>query len=117
MPYSGLKMMTPFPAGVGTTIEFTSRDFTQTDLPAGNGVIIFNPEYGIRLGEERELVSAYRAIGKFMKQRCQGYRGYVFTGNAKLAGNIGLKSGRRRQFKSGKIDCRLYEYELYRGKR
>ena len=50
--------------------------------------------------------------GSFLK-RCQGYRGYVFTANIKLAGEIGLKSGRKIAFKSGKLDCKLYEYELY----
>ncbi|MBN1576206.1 MAG: hypothetical protein JW913_06640 [Chitinispirillaceae bacterium] len=103
-------------AGVQSVIEFSVADFMETSVPAANGVIIFNPEYGIRLGNERELVKTYRSIGKFMKQRCQGYRGYIFTGNATCAGNIGLRSGRKLKFQSGKIDCRLYEYDLYHGK-
>ena len=104
-------------AGVHELIEFAVSDFMETTIPPGKGVIIFNPEYGIRLGTEERLVMTYRSIGKFMKQCCRGYRGYVFTGNATLAGNIGLKSGRKRKFQSGKIDCRLYEYDLYQGKR
>ena len=104
-------------AGVENIIEFVTGDFTETPIPGGDGVIVFNPEYGIRLGDEEQLVESYRAIGKFLKQRCQGYRGYVFTGNAKLAGNIGLKAGRKLRFQSGKIECKLYEYELFRGRK
>jgi putative N6-adenine-specific DNA methylase len=102
-------------AGVADLIEFVNSDFAETPVPAGAGVVIFNPEYGIRLGDEEQLVGTYRAIGKYLKQKCAGYRGYVFTGNAKLAGNIGLKSGRKVRFLSGKIECKLYEYELFRG--
>ena len=79
------------------------------------GIIFFNPEYGERLGEEIELEKTYSRIGDFMKQKCQGYHGYVFTGNFNLAKKIGLRANRRIEFYTGKIDCRLLEYELYQG--
>jgi len=104
-------------AGVGRHIDFKAVDFESTEVPDAPGVVVFNPEYGIRMGDEAELVQTYRRIGSFLKKRCQGYRGYVFTANKKLAGEIGLKSGRKISFKSGKLDCRLYEYELYGGTR
>ena len=52
-----------------------------------------------------------------MKKKCKNYTGYVFTGNLNLAKKIGLKSKRRIEFYTGKIDCRLLEYELYSGSR
>jgi putative N6-adenine-specific DNA methylase len=96
-------------AGVEELIDFKTVDFEPTQVPDGSGVVVFNPEYGVRLGDESELVQTYRRIGSFLKKRCQGYRGYVFTANIKLAGEIGLKSGRKIAFKSGKLDCKLYE--------
>lgn len=74
-----------------------------------------NPEYGERLGEETELQATYKRIGDFMKQKCGGYFGYIFTGNMELAKKIGLKANRRIEFYNSKIDCRLLEYELYAG--
>lgn len=50
-----------------------------------------------------------------MKQKCKGYLGYIFTGNLELAKKIGLKPSRRIEFFNGKIDCRLFLYELYEG--
>jgi putative N6-adenine-specific DNA methylase len=76
-----------------------------------------NPEYGIRLGEETELEPVYERIGDFMKQRCGGYMGYIFTGNLQLAKRIGLKPKRRVEFFNSTIDCRLMEFELYSGSR
>jgi putative N6-adenine-specific DNA methylase len=105
-------------AGVADMIEFDVCDFAETEVPKENkGVFFVNPEYGERLGEVKELEETYGRIGDFMKQKCGGYSGYVFTGNMDLAKKIGLKAKRRIEFYSGKIDCRLLEYELYEGTR
>lgn len=103
-------------AGVADIIEFNKVDFADTHVPKdGDGVVFLNPEYGERLGELSELEATYKRIGDFMKQNCQGYNGYIFTGNMDLAKKIGLKANRRIEFYNSKIDCRLLEYELYRG--
>jgi putative N6-adenine-specific DNA methylase len=104
-------------AGVLDMIEFSEKDISDSVVPNGSGVVMINPEYGIRLGDEKTLEDTYRKIGWFLKNRCAGYVGYVFTGNTKLIGNVGLKSKRRIPFNSGTLECRLYEYELYEGKR
>lgn len=105
-------------AGVDGCIQFERCDFEATDVPEEEeGVIFFNPEYGERMGEVQALEATYSRIGDFMKKRCQGYTGYVFTGNLDLAKKIGLKASRRIEFYSAKLDCRLLEYELYGGTR
>ena len=104
-------------AGVEDMIEFDQCDFEETKVPEGTGVVYFNPEYGERLGELQELEATYKRIGDFMKKKCQGYTGYIFTGNLDLAKKIGLKASRRYEFYTAKIDCRLLEYELYAGKK
>ena len=105
-------------AGVQHLIEFGVCDFAETLVPeAGSGVVVLNPEYGARLGEEAPLAETYRRIGDFFKQKCGGYRGYLFTGAAELAKKIGLKPKRRLEFYNATIDCRLLEYELWKGKK
>ena len=102
-------------AGVERYIDFDVCDFEETIIPAGPGVVFFNPEYGERLGEVAALEKTYERIGDFMKKKCQGYMGYIFTGNLELAKKIGLKAKRRIEFYTAKLDCRLLEYELYSG--
>lgn len=103
-------------AGVAYLIEFGECDFAETTVPDGTpGVFFINPEYGERLGDVTELEMTYGRIGSFMKQKCGGYFGYVFTGNLELAKKIGLKPKRRIEFFTSTIDCRLFEYELYAG--
>ena len=102
-------------AGVEHLIEFSVCDFAETPVPEEPGVIMFNPEYGERLGVHSKLEATYKRMGDFMKQKCLGYRGYIFTGNPDLAKKIGLRASRRIEFYNGKLDCRLLEYELYQG--
>ena len=104
-------------AGVDHMITFQTGDFAETEIPEKpRGVIFFNPEYGERLGELGELEETYKRMGDFMKQKCAGYRGYIFTGNMDLAKKVGLKASRRIEFWNGTIDCRLLKYDMYEGK-
>jgi len=102
-------------AGVDHLIDFSVCDFADTPVPETAGVVMFNPEYGERLGVHTKLEATYKRIGDFLKKDCLGYRGYVFTGNPDLAKKIGLSTSRRIEFYNGKLDCRLLEYELYEG--
>lgn len=102
-------------AGVEHLITFETCDFANTSIPDSPGVIMFNPEYGERLGVHNKLEVTYKRIGDFLKQDCKEYRGYIFTGNPDLAKKIGLRASRRFEFFNGKLDCRLLQYELYDG--
>jgi putative N6-adenine-specific DNA methylase len=103
---------------VDDLITFEVCDFAETDVPAGEkGVMFVNPEYGERLGQTNELTETYNRIGDFMKKKCGGYFGYVFTGNLELSKKIGLRPSRKIEFYTSTIDCRLFEYELYEGSR
>ena len=101
-------------AGVDHLIDFSVCDYADTPIPEGGGVVVINPEYGRRQGIEKELKTVYWSIGNFLKRKCQGYTGFVFTGNLELAKNIGLRPGRRLLFYNGQIECRLIEFELFR---
>jgi putative N6-adenine-specific DNA methylase len=105
-------------AGVDDLITFDVCDFAETDVPQGEkGIMFVNPEYGERLGQTDQLTETYNRIGDFMKKKCGGYFGYVFTGNLELAKKIGLRPSRKIEFYTSTIDCRLFEYELYEGSR
>jgi len=102
-------------AGVERFIEFGVCDFSETPVPNGGGVVVLNPEYGERMGEIEKLKENYKGIGDFFKKKCNGYTGYVFTGNLDLAKKVGLRTKRRILFYNGPIECRLLEYDLYEG--
>ena len=43
-------------AGVDHLIEFKVCDFRDTDIPYGDGVVVMNPPYGERLGDDDDLI-------------------------------------------------------------
>ena len=104
-------------AGVDQYIEFKTCDFAETPMPETPGIIMLNPEYGLRLGDIKKLEPDYKRLGDFFKTSCPGYMGYVFTGNPQLAKMVGLKTKRKIPFFNADIECRLLEYELYSGTR
>jgi len=100
-------------AGVDMIVTLKQLDLGDFAPPPGPGILLFNPPYGRRLGEEEELKPLYRKIGDIMKQRCTGYTAYLFTGSADLAKCVGLRASRRIVLFNGPIECRLLKYELY----
>lgn len=100
-------------AGVGELIRFRVGELKTCTPPEQKGVLVFNPPYGVRLGEEETLRILYREIGDVMKRRFCGYTAYLLTGNPELAKHVGLKASRRIVLFNGPIECRLLRYELY----
>ena len=98
-------------AGVAPYIEFKACDFAETPIPSTPGCIFFNPEYGIRLGDPKELAPVYERIGTFMNEKCRGWTGALITGNPDLAKLVNLYYKTRIPFFNGPIDCRLFLYE------
>jgi len=102
-------------AGVDHLIEFETCEYDQTPIPDGDGVVVFNPPYGMRLEDNTDLRPLYKGIGDFMKQDCPGKTGYVFTANMALAKKVGLRAKSRTTLFNSTLECKLFEYELYKG--
>lgn len=97
-------------AGVAQYIDFKACDFAETPVPDEKGCVFFNPEYGIRLGDPKELAGVYERIGTFMNEKCAGWTGSLITGNPSLASLVNLYYQTRIPFFNGPIDCRLFIY-------
>ncbi len=99
-------------AGIGNLVRFERRDVREFRPPEGPpGVLLCNPPYGERLGEEKELRGLYRTLGEVLRERCAGWAAHVFTGNARLAREIGLEPVAQVPLFNGKIPCRLLRFD------
>ena len=100
-------------AGIGHVLRFEKRDVRDFQPPPGApGVLVCNPPYGERIGEERELFGLYKLLGEVFSQRCAGWTAFVFTGNPRLANAIGLQPAQQIPLYNGKIPCRLLRFHL-----
>jgi putative N6-adenine-specific DNA methylase len=98
-------------AGIGHLLHFDRRDLRDFQPPEGPpGVILCNPPYGERLGDEASLRDLYRLMGAVFRERCHGWTAWVFTGNRRLAQQIGLEPAEEVPLFNGKIPCRLLKF-------
>jgi 23S rRNA G2445 N2-methylase RlmL len=95
-------------AGVeeGVTIE-RGRAENFSPRPGWNAWIVTNPPYGERVGERGELRELYRRFGRLVRERCQGYRVALFSGQPELARALELVPARSIALKNGGLDCEL----------
>jgi putative N6-adenine-specific DNA methylase len=97
-------------AGIGHAISFARGDVRTLRLPESPGVVMCNPPYGERIGEEKELIPLYQSLGSLAK-RSPGWSVWIFTGNPRLAAAVGLTPREELPFYNGKIPCRLLRFE------
>lgn len=100
-------------AGLSHCVRLAKGNVLKLNPSGHTGTIACNLPFGERSGDVEALVPLYKGFGDILKQRCTGYKAYLFTGNLKLAKSIGLRPSRRIILYNGPIECRLLEYELY----
>jgi len=101
-------------AGLSGCIHVERREIADCRSEHGGhaGLVVANPPYGERLGEESELPGLYRALGAAFRRCYEGWRGAVFTGNPELGKVMGLRARRMHVLFNGAIECKLLHFEV-----
>jgi putative N6-adenine-specific DNA methylase len=102
-------------AGLADCVELKQADVLDSGAPAASGVMIANPPYGARLGEDAALAEFYPKLGDTLKKYYAGWRCYLFSGDTRLPKLIRLAASRRTPLYNGPLECRLYEYRMVPG--
>jgi 23S rRNA (guanine2445-N2)-methyltransferase / 23S rRNA (guanine2069-N7)-methyltransferase len=103
-------------AGLETKVRVLRKELAKfakpTHITIDRGLVITNPPYGERLGEESSLIHLYRNLGQKLKHEFVGWRAGVFTGNPDLGKQMGLRSNKQYQLFNGAIPCKLLNFEI-----
>lgn len=102
-------------AGVGDCVSLARADFLDLEAPAEQGVLVTNPPYGVRIGEEEALAAWYPKLGDALKQHWAGWRCYFLTADPALPKGVRLKASKRTPLFNGALECRLLEYRMISG--
>ena len=102
-------------AGLLPLVDLSEVDALARSAPAGEGVLVCNPPYGVRLSEQEELAAFYPALGDALKRGFAGWNCYLFSGDTRLPKLLGLKASRRTPLFNGALECRLYEFKVVAG--
>ncbi|MBO6978158.1 MAG: class I SAM-dependent RNA methyltransferase [Prochlorococcus marinus XMU1428] len=97
-------------AGLENYIELINNDFLALQLSCTPGIVLCNPPYGKKLGDQNELISLYEQMGIFLKNNFSGWEFWLLSGNPKLTKYLKMKSSLKIPVSNGGIDCRWIKY-------
>lgn len=101
--------------GLADCVKLKQANILELPAPADHGVMVTNPPYGVRIGEQEALREMYPKLGDALKQKYAGWHCYFFTADTALAKGMRLSPSRKTPLFNGKLECRLYEYKIVAG--
>ena len=102
-------------AGLEKVVSLKRADVLETAAPAQGGIIVTNPPYGIRLGEQQAMAEFYPKLGDVLKKQFSGWRAYLLSADMRLPKLIHLAASKRTPLFNGALECRLFEYKMVEG--
>ncbi len=103
-------------AGLTGYVRVMRKELAQfvrpTHLPLDSGLVICNPPYGERLGEQESLRYLYAHLGERLRAEFGGWQAAVFTGNPDLGKSMGLRSHKQYRFWNGAIASQLLLFDI-----
>lgn len=100
-------------AGLTNKIELHKRDFNEFEAPEEKGIIVSNPPYGERIGENVDEL--YKTFGDNLKAKYDGWNAWIISSNMGAFKKVGLRPSRKIKLFNGSLECRFMKYEMYRG--
>jgi putative N6-adenine-specific DNA methylase len=94
-------------AGVAEDIEWRRAAISAMAPPPGQGWIVTNPPYGVRVGERRDLRDLYAQLGNVARRCCPGWELAFLAAHPELERQTGLEQAVRFTTENGGIRVRL----------
>ncbi|MCB9761522.1 MAG: hypothetical protein H6739_16885 [Alphaproteobacteria bacterium] len=99
-------------AGVDTA-RVQRRDLADAGPPTPEpGLIVTNPPYGERLGDDAAVQEVWRTLGDVLRRRFLGWTAFVLAGSREGAKALGLRPASRRPLFNGPLEARLLELPI-----
>jgi putative N6-adenine-specific DNA methylase len=102
-------------AGLENVVTLEQANVLEISAPTKEGIIVTNPPYGVRLGEQQALAKFYPKLGDVLKKQFSGWRAYLLSADMRLPKLIRLAVSKRTPLYNGALECRLFEYKMVEG--
>ncbi|WP_237061874.1 bifunctional 23S rRNA (guanine(2069)-N(7))-methyltransferase RlmK/23S rRNA (guanine(2445)-N(2))-methyltransferase RlmL [Microbulbifer zhoushanensis] len=103
-------------AGLERQVRVSCRPVAAFKVPSHReikpGLVLTNPPYGERLGEQEALRETYAELGRQLKADFPGWLVGIFTGNPELGHATGLRSHKQYKLYNGSIPSQLLLFEI-----
>ena len=101
-------------AGFEDKVQLSCKDFNKITAPLGEGVLVANPPYGVRIGDE-DLEAFYPLWASTLKNVFAGWRTYFLTSDLRMPKLMRLAPSKKTPLYNGALDCRLFEIKMVAG--
>jgi 23S rRNA (guanine2445-N2)-methyltransferase / 23S rRNA (guanine2069-N7)-methyltransferase len=101
-------------AGLQNKIHVERRDIADAE-PAESwkpGLLICNPPYGERLGDEQETAELYKKFGETLKAHFVGWKAAMIISNPELGFRLGIRSQKPITLFNGALECKLLRMDI-----
>ncbi|MCE2742757.1 MAG: THUMP domain-containing protein [Fluviicola sp.] len=98
---------------IGRFVEVENLSFEELINPVEAGVMVTNPPYGERMGEDIEEL--YSKLGDWMKAELKGYTCWMISSSEEGFKNVGLRPERKIKLFNGDLECSFRKYSIYDG--
>ena len=101
-------------AGLQNKIHVERRDIEDAE-PAESwkpGLLICNPPYGERLGDEQETAELYKKFGETLKAHFIGWKAAMIISNPELGFRLGIRSQKPITLFNGALECKLLRLNI-----
>jgi 23S rRNA (guanine2445-N2)-methyltransferase / 23S rRNA (guanine2069-N7)-methyltransferase len=100
-------------AGFGESIRWQRGDLSDMQPPEGPpGLLVTNPPYGERLGNDADTIKIHSLLGAALKERFAGWHVGVFTGRPDLGPRLGLRAEKMYSLYNGALPCKLLLFDV-----
>ena len=101
-------------AGLAGKIHIEKRDISDASAAESwaKGLIVCNPPYGERLGDEEQAALLYRQFGEVLKDRFTGWQAAIIIGNPELGFKLGIRSQKPITLFNGALECKLLRFTV-----
>ena len=97
-------------AGEDDSIDFKVLDIEKLEAKEQQGVIVTNPPYGERIGEEKDIEKIYKSLTRFFKKNKTWSLFLITTDKEFEAKVFGKQADRRRKLYNGRLETCLYQF-------
>ena len=99
-------------AGVAHLVKVGARELGRVDAPAPAGLLVCNPPYGERLGDEAEIARLYTLLGSRLRNGFAGWSAAMITAAPDMLPTLRLRARKSHKLYNGALLCSLTLYDM-----
>lgn len=106
-------------AGLSNVVQVQQIDALESPAPSlpedQVGILLCNPPYGERIGEQEQLAELYPLLAASLKKHFAGWNAFFLTSDLRMPKLMRLQPSRKTPLFNGPLECRLFEFRMVAG--